>query len=117
MIALRLYNFFQKNRTLLLLLVIVGFAVTTFFSTRIRLEEDITKFIPKDEKTAEINFTLQNLKIKDKFIINIFHKDSSSSDSEELMTCADLLADTLRKAHADYIKDLQYKVSDDLMST
>jgi 1-acyl-sn-glycerol-3-phosphate acyltransferase len=115
MLALRLYHFFQRYKFLLTVLVIALLLVFGYFSTRLRMEEDITRFIPKDKKIDEINFILQNLKIKDKLVINLHHADDANTDPSDLMICADKLADTLQHTHKDFIKDLNYKVSDALM--
>jgi len=115
MIVLRLYSFFHRHKPLLAVLVIILLLVFGYFSSKLKLEEDITKFLPKDKKIDEVNFILQNLKIKDKLVINLFHSDSSATDPADLMACADRLADTLRKTHAEYIKEMNYKVSDELM--
>lgn len=115
--ALRLYLYFQRNRILLLVLVIAALAISAYFGTKIKLDEDINKFIPKDKKIDEINFVLQNLKIKDKLVITIYNTDSTNTEINDLMSCADALADTLKtQKHSGYINELTYKVSDDLMA-
>lgn len=115
MLALRLYNFFQRHKALLFGSVTALLLLFMYFSSKLKMEEDITKFLPKDKKIDEVNFILQNLKIKDKLVINLYHADSSSRDPSDLMACADKLADTLQSAHKEYIKELNYKVSDELM--
>ena len=115
MLALRLYSFFQRRRLLLFSLVLVVIIGLGYFGSKLKMEEDITKFIPKDKKIDEINFILQNLKIKDKLVINLYNSDSTKNDPTDLMECADRIADTLLKTHPDYIKDLNYKVSEDVM--
>lgn len=115
MLALRLYTFFQRHKTLLFALVVMLVLGFGYLSSKLKTEEDITKFLPKDKKIDEINFILKNLKIRDKLIINLYNADSSSTDPSDMMACADRLSDTLLKAHKDYIKELNYKVSDELM--
>ncbi|PBQ31199.1 glycerol acyltransferase [Sphingobacteriaceae bacterium] len=115
MLALRLYNFFQRHKALLFSSLVLLFLTFGYFSSQIEMEEDITKFIPKDKKLDEVNFILQNLKIKDKLVINLYNSDSTASDPSDLMACADRLADTLQKTHEEFIKELNYKVSDGLM--
>ncbi|WP_317898313.1 1-acyl-sn-glycerol-3-phosphate acyltransferase [Aurantibacillus circumpalustris] len=115
MLALRLYTFFQRHKTLLFALVVILLIFFGYFSTKLKREEDITKFIPKDGKIDEINFILQNLKIKDKLVINLFNADTSVNDPSEMMACADKLADTLLNTNKDFIKELNYKVSNELM--
>ena len=115
MLALRLYTFFQRHKTLLFALVVVLLLFFGYFSTKLKREEDITKFIPKDAKIDEVNFILQNLKIKDKLVINLYHSDTSTADPSDMMVCADKLADTLLQTNKAFIKELNYKVSDALM--
>lgn len=115
MLALRLYTFFQRHRILLFSSVLILLIALGYFSSKLKPEEDITKFIPKDKKIDEINFILQNLKIKDKLVINLYYSDTSNSEPDDLMRCADRIADTLQKTQSDYIKELNYKVSDDVM--
>ncbi len=114
--ALRIYQYFQRNKILLSAFVVAAFITVAYFGTKIKLEEDINKFIPKDKKIDDINFVLQNLKIKDKLVITIYNTDSADTETSDLMLCADALADTLKTTPSNgYIKDLTYKVSDDLM--
>lgn len=114
--AIAIYKFFKGKPFLLIGLVLAAFATTLFFASKIKLEEDINKFIPKDKKIEEINFVLENLKIKDKLVVNIYNADRSSSETGGLMSCADALADSLMNIHgSSYVKDISYKVSDDLM--
>lgn len=115
MLAVRLYTFFQRYKFLLILLIVLLLSVFGYYSSRLKMEEDITRFIPKDDKLSEVNFILRNLKIKDKLVINLYHADSSTSDPSDLMRCADKLADTLKATHPDVIKEVNYKVSDELM--
>lgn len=109
----RLYLFFEKHRFLLWAMVATIVVFLAWFAAKLRLEEDITKFIPKDAKTKDINFALENLKIRDKLVL-IVHNTDPSKDPESIMECSDRLADTLLQTHPNYIKELSYKISDDL---
>jgi hypothetical protein len=115
--AILLYRFFQKHKGLFLSCVLVCLAFSAYFGSRIQLEEDITRFIPKDPKTDKINFVLQNLKIKDKLVINIFQSDTSTPAAPEvLMAVADSFHGALiRRYGASYIRDFTYRISDDLI--
>lgn len=115
MIILSIYRFFQKHKFLLLSIVTGLLALFVYFSSKVKIEEDITKFIPRDKKTDEINLTLKNMKIRDKLVIHIYHKDEKTEDPSDLMKAADLIADTLLKTQKNFIKELNYKVSDALM--
>lgn len=115
MFALKVYRFLHRFRYLLFTAVFALSMSFLYFSSKLKLEEDITKFIPKDKKLDEINFAMQNIKIKDKLVLNLFYTDSSQTNPSELMSCADELVDSLNHQYADYIKDLTFKISDDVM--
>lgn len=115
MFAIRLYRFFHRFRFILFTALFAISLVFLYFSSKLKLEEDITKFIPKDKKLDEINFAMQNIKVKDKLVITLFYADSTKNDPGDLMSCADELVDSLQAKHADYLKDLTFKISDELM--
>ncbi len=115
MLAKGIYHFFQKRKLFLFTLVSGLITLFAYFGLKVNVEEDITKFIPRDKKTDEINLTLRNLKIRDKLIIHFYYADSTKEDPADLMLAADQLADTLLKSQAGFIKEMTYKVSDDLM--
>jgi 1-acyl-sn-glycerol-3-phosphate acyltransferase len=115
--GISIYRFFRKHKALFLagLIGILGFA--GYFGSKIQLEEDITRFIPKDPKIDKINFVLQNLKIKDKIVINIYSSDSSKPvNAETLMAVADTFhAVAMQNMGSKYIRDFTYRISDDLI--
>ncbi|MBL7931245.1 MAG: 1-acyl-sn-glycerol-3-phosphate acyltransferase [Bacteroidia bacterium] len=115
MLILAIYRFFQKHKFLLLGIVVALLGVFAWFGSKVQVEEDITKFIPRDKKTDEINLTLKNMKIRDKLVIHIYHTDNKSEDPTDLMKAADLIADSLLQTQTGFIKELNYKVSDALM--
>ncbi len=116
MLLLNIYRYFQRNRKVLWLLVVSVVLFTVWFASKIQLEEDINKFIPKDKRVDEINFVLQNLKIKDKLVITISNTNTINAETAEMMLCADAIADSLTAGNYNHlIKDFTYKVSDDLM--
>lgn len=116
MLASRIYSFFKGNRKLLFAIVVSAFAITAYYGSKIKFEENINKFIPKDKKVDEINFVLQNLKIKDKLVITLYNTDITNNETADLIVCADALANSLKNWKVNgYIKELTYKVSDDLM--
>jgi 1-acyl-sn-glycerol-3-phosphate acyltransferase len=115
--AISIFRFFQKHKSLFFIGVITIMVASGYLGSRITLEEDITRFIPKDPKIDKINFVLQNLKIKDKLIIHIYSEDTSSvSPPSALMAAADSFHSAVTKVlGSEYIRDFTYRVSDDLM--
>ncbi len=116
-LSISLFRFLRRHKLVFFIGVISIMVASGYFGSRITLEEDITRFIPKDPKIDKINFVLQNLKIKDKLIINIFQEDTAAPASpSSLMSIADSVHEAITKVLGSaYIKDFTYKVSDDLM--
>ena len=113
-----LYQFFNRNKVVLILLVVMAFSAFSFFASKVKLEEDINKFIPKDKKLNEINGALNSIKIKDKLVLNIYSANPQITTTEDLKQCAQNIADTLLLLdNHQYIKDITCKVSDDLMAS
>lgn len=109
-----LYVFFQKRKLLFIVLILSLCGVLGFFASRIRLEEDITRFVPSDKNTSSINTILDNLKSKDKLVIHLSAADSTKID--QMADCADSIYGqiTAKLGPGDY-HDITYKISDDRM--
>jgi 1-acyl-sn-glycerol-3-phosphate acyltransferase len=114
---LNLYNFFAKRRWLLAVIVSVVIAVAAFFASGIKMEEDISKIMPKDEKISKMNLIFQNSKFTDKLIFHLYLEDTTATDPDLLVGFSENLAEVLKeKYQPEYIKDINYKVSDDMMA-
>ena len=64
------YYFFKKHKIFFYALLIISFGVFAFFSSKMQLEEDITKLLPpmqNSDNSTEMVFA--NLKVKDKLFI------------------------------------------------
>jgi len=114
MVVYRIYQFFTKHRFMLVAIVLMCVVATSYFASKIKIEEDITRFIPKDKKVNNINDILNSLKIKDKLVVNIYNADTNTTNPESIKATADALADTLLKKFGNgYIKEIKYKIADD----
>lgn len=85
-----------------------------FLASRIKLEEDITRFVPTDKNSKSVNSILENLKSKDKLII---HASSTSAEQlDEMISKMDTIYSVLQRQldSSDY-KDITYLLSDDRM--
>jgi 1-acyl-sn-glycerol-3-phosphate acyltransferase len=94
--------------------MITLFGVCAYFATRIKLEEDITSFMPGTAETERTNFVLRNISTNDKIIVNLSVSDSTLPDIQDyLITWADAIVDSLHiNPGENYIKDIFYKVDD-----
>jgi 1-acyl-sn-glycerol-3-phosphate acyltransferase len=113
----KLFQFLSKRKALLF---IVSFALASFFvfiGSKNKVEEDLTRFIPKDEASKKINFVLENLKVKDKIILTLFCNDSTQNDADLIQSAADSLAQKLLPyQHKGVIENFTHKIADDQMA-
>ena len=94
---------------------ILGLSV--FFGSKIRFEEDITKMLPSDKNIAKINLVSQNLNFADKLVISISLSDTNSTAApEKLIDIADKLYSGLTAFQPDYISEITYSVSENIIS-
>ena len=112
-----IYSYFRNNRGVFYAVFIGSFLLITFFSFRVKFEEDISKIIPKDKKIEKLNEIFQNSKFIDKLVIMVSMKDSTSAaQPDSLVSFAEQL-DTAITQHRlnPYIKKRNFKVDDNLV--
>lgn len=108
------YLFFSKRKLFFTLFVVVICGVLGYYASKIELEEDITRFIPSDKNTSNINSILQNLKSKDKLVVHLY--SGSADNIDQLVEKADALFDSVQqKVSASAYSNITYKVSDNTM--
>lgn len=110
------YLFFSKRKLFFTIFTIAICGVLGFYATKIQLDEDITRFVPKDKTTGNINSILDNLKSKDKLVV---HLSSDNADEiEKLAEKADVVYDSIvtRVDRKNY-STITYKVSDNTMQS
>lgn len=108
------YTFFQKRKIVFTVLVLIICGVLGFLASNIKLEEDITRFVPSDKNSASINSILENLKSKDKLIVHFSSADENNID--KLIEASDsLYAGVIRKLNTKDYTDIAFKISDDRM--
>jgi len=116
-IFLFLYNYFKAHKLVFAMVLIASFAFSGYYASKIKLEEDLSRFIPKSNDTENYNLILQNFQFKDKLIVNISLSDSTAeANPDKLIEYAEVLVDSINNQLAPkYIKEITSKVSDDLM--
>lgn len=114
---LTLYNYFQKRKALLItiLIVIIGACVYDIF--KLTPEEDISKFVPKDEKLKKYADVFDNIKVNDKLIICVSLADDKADAQPDMLIKVgnDLAKNIKEKLEPEYVKDITYKTSGDQM--
>jgi 1-acyl-sn-glycerol-3-phosphate acyltransferase len=109
-----IYSFFQKRKVIFILLILITCGVLGFLASNIKLEEDITRFVPSDKNSQSINSILDNLKSKDKLIV---HASSQNEDQiDQLIAKTDSVYNHIQQKlrPTDFI-DITYTLSDDRM--
>lgn len=108
----KIHIWVQKNKSLAILFAILFLFVTAFFASKIKFEEDITRIIPKNEKTNITSKVLQQLNFTDKIAV-IIEKDKKGN-VEDLTHLANQFIDTIPVADA-YIKNIQGHFDEDVL--
>jgi len=109
-----IYSFFHKRKAIFVVLILLACGSLGFLASKIKLEEDITRFVPSDKNSQSINSILDNLKSKDKLIV---HSSSQSANHiDELIAKTDSVYNQINSKldSNDYV-DITYTLSDDRM--
>ena len=109
-----IYSFFQKRKAIFIVLILLTCGILGFFASQIKLEEDITRFVPSDKNSQSVNSILDNLKSKDKLIVHGSIKNGENI--EQLISKTDSVYNSvLQKVNRNDYIDISYTLSDDRM--
>lgn len=107
-----IYHLIQRSKKRSALLLLAFFATCFYFALQINLEEDITKIIPKGDKTDITAKVIQQLNFSDKIAVMV-HLESDSTETS-IAEVANIFLDTMNQ-HAHFYTDIQGKVELDQM--
>lgn len=110
-----LYKTLKQRKILFFCLFACILFFVAFFASKIRLEEDITKMMPTDTKVERLNTILKTSTFLDKIVLTVKATDTANTDETILTNYTDTLYEQLSKIDTTYIKDITYKVNDDVM--
>lgn len=97
---------FASVATAIGLLLVLG-----YFASKISFEEDITRLIPKNERSDEAAKVLGQLNFADKITVIISAKKGATPS--DLVAAANVFTDSLQDCCSDYVSSIQGKVDDD----
>jgi len=109
------YQFISTNKVLSLLGLFLLLGSLAFLATKIKFEEDITKLIPSNSKTLEVQKVLKSVNFTDKIIVNIKRQEKGSV--KDLTLYAAQFVDRIEKNNSEYIKSIQGKVDENAIDT
>ncbi len=113
-IFIRIYDFFEKRRTLLFTLFISLLLALGYFSLQVKFEEDISSILPKDKKTEKLNQVFQNSKFMDKLVVMVSLKDSTAVNPDSLTSYAGEFSAAVQEKLKPYINKINDKVDDEI---
>lgn len=111
-----IYRLLKKRRFLFILLFVGALGFVGFFTSQIKLEEDITKMMPTDAKIERLNTIFKNSKFLDRLVVTVSLADSTAEpDPDKLIDFTDSLIASIQKIDSSLVKEITYKVNDDVM--
>src|SRR6266850_4606237 len=113
LLFLLLYDYFRKNRPVLYGLFLGLFLLAGIGAAQIKVEEDISKFFPKDKKLEKINQVFQNSKFTEKLVVMVSLNDSSQTNPDSLLRFTDELVTRMTDL-TPYVKKVVYRIDDEL---
>lgn len=118
-IALAVYRFFKRYRSIFFLVLLGSFLVFAFLANKMYYEEDITKLLPATEGNSGVRYVFDKLKVKDKIFILLRVKDSTMAKTDmldTLISAGTRLCDSL-KAHdkGSSIEDILFRVDPSIL--
>ena len=108
---LKIYRFFNQHKYIALALLLALTGVFALLALHIHYEEDIAKFLPKNEKTARFQNIYQKISAQDRIIFLLTSKDSArKADIDTLEEAMDELAGNLKQISIERINSELCKI-------
>ncbi|MDR2681302.1 MAG: MMPL family transporter [Tannerella sp.] len=111
-----LFNFFQKRRVVLYVLLFLSFGLFVFFGLKLSYEEDISKLLPSTDDTKAEGLVFSELKVKDKIFVQLFSRSGGDADAGMLLEASDMFVDSLLSydEREGDVGDVLYKIEDEV---
>jgi predicted RND superfamily exporter protein/2-polyprenyl-3-methyl-5-hydroxy-6-metoxy-1,4-benzoquinol methylase len=109
-----LYKIFEARKGLFYFSLFLLIAFIIFFSLKLSLKEDISSFIPNNEKTKKYQETIKNLKVNERLIVNVYLKDSTKVDPDLLTEYAEAFVDSINARYdSSLVREIKYKIEEE----
>jgi 1-acyl-sn-glycerol-3-phosphate acyltransferase len=110
---LSVYDFFEKYKSIFWVVFITIVVLLAIGTSQIEIEEDITKFFPKDKKVENLNYVFQNSKFAEKLTVMVSMRDSAAApDPDSLVAMADKLIVRIEDDLKPYVSKITSRVDD-----
>jgi len=112
---LKIFNFFERRKTLLWLFLAAIVGVLALSTSRISFVEDISSFLPNNADNKQINEAYQKIGAANKIIVTFSQIDTTQNVDEDLLTnAATRFAEILQESDSlKHIKELMYEVDNE----
>lgn len=105
-----IYRFVQRNKTLAIAIALCVLGIFGFFASKIQFEEDITRIIPKNDRSDITAKVVRQINFSDKITV-IIEKDKNGTEDDLIETASEFLEQS--KTLNQYINEIQGKVDDE----
>lgn len=112
-----IYNFLIRRKISLIIFLILLIIGMFYYSSKLKLEEDITKMLPDSPSIQLFNNIYNNSSFADKTVFNLyFEGNNSETYQDDLIEVADSFVNKLKtQLEPDYIKEIAYSVPEEKM--
>ncbi|HEV8512350.1 MAG TPA: 1-acyl-sn-glycerol-3-phosphate acyltransferase [Cyclobacteriaceae bacterium] len=109
------YDYFKKRKKVFYVIFLLLFILVGFGATRIRVEEDISKFFPTDKKLEKATQVFQGSKFAEKLVMIVSLQDSiHEPQPDSLIAFTDSLVMRMQTELSLYIKSINFRVDDEV---
>ncbi|MFW5793101.1 MAG: MMPL family transporter [Bacteroidota bacterium] len=108
-IFVNIHRLISKGKIASIIFLIAIISIAAFYAYNIKLEEDVTSIIPRDERINKINEVFSQSKFADRIIFIISLDDKEASAPNDLITAADFLVSKLQ-TDSTHIKSVSSKM-------
>lgn len=109
---IKIFNFFDKHKYLLYILLFTLIASATLFILNINIEEDISNFLPNNKQNKQINKIYQNINSTNKIFIFAKNIDTNNNNNDSIAEAISFFAEEIiAKDSLHRIKNILYEIN------
>jgi 1-acyl-sn-glycerol-3-phosphate acyltransferase len=117
-IFLSLYHFFEKRRSAFWIVFAFVIVVISIGALQIKIEEDVSKFFPDDERVEKLNYVFRNAKLAERLVFMVSISDSTkASNADSLVLFTEKLIPALEENLKPFISSISSTVDDSRVTT
>ena len=110
---LYLYNFFAARKRAFWMVFVGIMMLLGLGASQVKIEEDITKFFPDDERVEKLNYVFQNSKFVERLVVMVSVKDSATlPQPDSLVAITETLVEQFEVDLKPHIKQITSRVDD-----